>query len=61
MNNTIVTLKQKEGRYLKQGGLWIFDNEIDTIQGTFKNGEVVTVHDFDGYPMGKGYINQNSW
>lgn len=60
MNNTIVTLKQKEGRYLKQGGLWIFDNEIDTIQGTFKNGEVVTVHDFDGYPMGKGYINQNS-
>lgn len=60
MNNTIVTLKKGEGRYLKQGGLWIFDNEIDTITGTFTNGDVVSVHDFDGYPMGKGYINQNS-
>lgn len=60
MNNTVVILKKGEGRYLKQGGLWIYDNEIDTIKGTFKNGEVVTVHDFDGYPLGKGYINQNS-
>lgn len=60
MNNTVVTLKKGEGRALKQGGLWIFDNEIDTITGSFKNGDVVRVHDFDGYPMGKGYINQNS-
>lgn len=60
VNNTIVTLKKGEGRYLKQGGLWIFDNEIDTIEGTFKNGDVVSVRDFDGYPLGKGYINQNS-
>ena len=41
-------------------GLWIFDNEIDTITGRFRNGDLVTVHDFDGYPMGRGYINQNS-
>lgn len=60
MNNTIVTLKKGEGRTIKAGGAWIFDNEIDTITGTFKNGQVVVVHDFDGYPMGKGYINQNS-
>ena len=60
MNNTIVTLKKGEGRTIKAGGAWIFDNEIDTITGSFKNGEVVVVHDFDGYPMGKGYINQNS-
>lgn len=59
-NHTIVTLKKGEGRTIKAGGLWIFDNEIDSIVGKFKNGEVVTVHDFDGYPMGKGYINQNS-
>lgn len=56
----IVTLKKGEGRTIKAGGAWIFDNEIDTITGRFKNGEVVTVHDFDGYPMGKGFINQNS-
>lgn len=58
--SAIVTLKKWEGRTIKAGGAWIFDNEIDTITGRFKNGEVVTVHDFDGYPMGKGFINQNS-
>ena len=56
----IVTLKKGEGRTIKAGGAWIFDNEIDTITGRFKNGEIVTVHDFDGYTMGKGFINQNS-
>ncbi|MBR6003599.1 MAG: class I SAM-dependent rRNA methyltransferase, partial [Lachnospiraceae bacterium] len=35
-------------------------NEIDTITGTFTNGDIVLVHDFDGYPMGAGFINQNS-
>lgn len=59
-NHTIVTLKKGEGRTIKAGGAWIFDNEIDTIVGKFTNGDIVTVHDFDGYPMGKGYINQNS-
>ena len=58
--SAIVTLKKGEGRTIKAGGAWIFDNEIDTITGRFKYGEVVTVHDFDGYPMGKGFINQNS-
>lgn len=60
MENTIVRLKKGEGRTIKAGGAWIFDNEIDTIKGTFKNGAIVTVEDFDGYPMGKGYINQKS-
>ena len=32
--------------------MWVFDNEIDTVTGTFENGEVVLVLDFDGYPMG---------
>ncbi len=58
--SAIVTLKKGEGRTIKAGGMWIYDNEIDTITGRFKNGEIVTVHDFDGYPMGKGFINQNS-
>lgn len=59
-NHTIVTLKKGEGRTVKAGGLWIYNNEIETITGRFTNGDVVTVHDFDGYPMGKGFINQNS-
>lgn len=57
---TVVTLKKGEGRTIKAGGAWIFDNEIDNISGPFKNGAVVSVVDFDGYPMGKGFINQNS-
>lgn len=60
MYNTIVTLKKGEGRTIKSGGAWIFDNEIETIMGRFTNGDIVTVHDFDGYPMGNGFINQNS-
>ena len=43
MNETIVTLKKGEGRAFKAGGLWIYDNEIESIHGTFKNGAVVTV------------------
>lgn len=56
----IVTLKKGEGRTIKSGGLWIYDNEIDTIMGSFENGDMVIVHDFDGYPMGRGFINLNS-
>lgn len=44
-NHTIVTLKKGEGRTIKAGGAWIFDNEIDTITGTFTNGDIVVVHD----------------
>ena len=60
MAEAIVTLKKGEGRSLKAGGLCVFDNEIDTIVGTFTNGDIVIVHDFDGYMMGRGFINQNS-
>lgn len=60
MITTIVTLKKGEGRSLKAGGAWIYNNEIDTITGTFKNGSIVRVNDFDGYPLGLGFINQNS-
>jgi len=60
MYHTIVTLKKGEGRTIKSGGAWIFDNEIATITGRFHNGDMVAVHDFDGYPMGNGFINQNS-
>jgi len=56
----IVTLKKGEGRTLRAGGLWVYDNEIDTITGTVENGELVLVKDCNGYPMGIGFINRNS-
>ena len=60
MSEAIVTLKKGEGRMLKSGGLWIFDNEIASILGSFEDGDIVAVHDFDCYGLGKGFINRNS-
>lgn len=56
----IVSLKKGEGRTLKAGGAWVYDNEIASIMGSFEDGDMVIVKDFDGYPMGKGFINRNS-
>lgn len=60
MSQAIVTLKKGEGRTLKAGGAWVYDNEIDSIMGSFTDGDIVIVKDFDGYPMGRGFINRNS-
>ncbi|MGI6009929.1 MAG: class I SAM-dependent rRNA methyltransferase [Ruminococcus sp.] len=60
MADAIVTLKKGAGRTLKQGGPWIYDNEVESIAGSFKDGDVVLVHDFDGYPLGRGFINCKS-
>lgn len=58
--DTKVTLKQGEGRTLSAGGMWVYDNEIDKIEGRFKNGGLVSVVAFNGFPLGIGFINQNS-
>ena len=60
MSFAVVTLKKGEGRTLKSGGMWIYDNEIDSVMGHFENGDIVLVKDFDGFPMGKGFINTRS-
>ena len=60
MENTIVKLKKGEGRLLKSGGMWVFDNEIDKIEGEFEDGDMVAVEDFDGYFLGHGFINTKS-
>lgn len=56
----IVKIKKGEGRSLKNGGLWTYDNEIDEITGDFENGDLVYVHDFDDFYLGCGFINTNS-
>jgi len=60
MYNTVVMLKKGEGRTLKAGGMWVYDNEIASVKGDFEDGDLVAVHDFDGYCMGVGYINTKS-
>lgn len=60
MSIAVAVLKKGEGRALKSGGLWVYDNEIASIMGNFENGDIVIVRDFDGYPLGRGFINTNS-
>lgn len=56
----VVTVKKGEARSLKAGGLWIYDNEIDTITGAASDGALVRVNDFDGFVLGTGFINRKS-
>lgn len=56
----IVHIRKGQGRSLKAGGAWIYDNEIENIAGEFKNGDMVSVEDFDGYSLGTGFINTRS-
>ena len=58
--SAVVYLKKGGGRALKGGGAWIYDNEIESVTGHFENGDLVSVRDFDNYPMGVGFINTDS-
>lgn len=60
MYQTVVTLKKGEGRTIKAGGMWIYDNEIASVSGDFENGDLVTIEDFDGYFLGYGFLNMHS-
>ncbi|ETP71564.1 putative SAM-dependent methyltransferase, partial [Lachnospiraceae bacterium JC7] len=55
-----IILKKGEGRTIKAGGAWIYDNEIDKYEGEYENGDIISVSDFDGFFMGYGFINHNS-
>ena len=60
MAQAAAVLKKGEGRMLKAGGPWIFDNEIASLEGSYENGDILEVRDFDGYSLGKGFINDHS-
>ena len=55
-----VILKKGEGRTIKAGGAWIYDNEIDRYEDGITDGDIVEVKDFDGYYLGTGFINRRS-
>ncbi len=60
MYQTIVTLKKGEGRSLKAGGMWVYDNEIASVTGKHEDGDIAIVRDFDGFDMGCGFLNRKS-
>lgn len=55
-----IKLKKGEGRLLKSGGAWVFDNEIQEVSDDIEDGELVEVHDFDDFFMGWGFYNSAS-
>ena len=66
MQNTLytitgtVTLKKGAGRSLKAGGMWVYDNEISSMDENAQDGCLVHVLDFDGFFLGTGFINRRS-
>ena len=62
-SSAVVYIKKGAGRSLKAGGQWIYDNEIDRVkasEGDTSDGSILRVCDFDGYPLGFGFINSHS-
>lgn len=59
-NRAIVILKKGAGRTLKAGGMWVYDNEIDSVTGAQEDGGLAEVRDFDGYFLGTGFLNTRS-
>ena len=45
---------------MKAGGPWVYDNEVERIEGEPLDGDVVSVHDYNGFCLGKGFLNRRS-
>lgn len=59
-HHPVVRLKRGEGRAFKAGGPWIYDNEIGEILGEPTDGGIVRIEDYNGYPLGVGFLNRAS-
>ena len=60
MTDAAIRLKRGEGRAFKAGGPWIYDNEIGEILGDPADGGIVRIEDYNGYPLGVGFLNRAS-
>ena len=58
--DAVLVVKKGAARSLKAGGAWIYDNEIDRVEGNVSGGEIVQVRDYDGYRLGYGCVNPAS-
>ncbi|MBO8160002.1 MAG: class I SAM-dependent rRNA methyltransferase [Thermosipho sp. (in: Bacteria)] len=55
-----VFLKKDLKNRIKNGHPWIYDNEIEKVEGEIENGNIVDVFNHEKHFIGKGYINFNS-
>lgn len=57
---TQVYLKRGEENDIFAGHLWVYDNEVEHIEGAVIPGDIVDVLNFRGAFLGRGYINPRS-
>lgn len=55
-----IILKRNENYRISAGHLWVFSNEIETIDGDAENGDIVSLFDFRKNYLGDGFYNKNS-
>lgn len=55
-----ITLKKNEDRRILKGHLWVFSNEIKSIEETPQAGDIVELRNHAGVFLGKGVYNPNS-
>ncbi|MEG1608835.1 MAG: class I SAM-dependent rRNA methyltransferase [Clostridia bacterium] len=55
-----LTLKKNEEKLIIAGRCWVYANEVNTIDGSGKNGDLAFVYSASGLFLGKGFINHLS-
>ena len=55
-----VTVSRKCERFIKDGHIWVYHDEIREIDGSYENGDIVDVMTEKGKYLGSGYINDHS-
>ena len=60
MENCRIILKPLEDLRIREGHPWVYNNEIKTIEGPIKSGEIAYVYDDKRNFIGKGLLNTAS-
>ena len=55
-----IFLKKNEERRIKTGHLWIFSNEIQSVENDIENGDLIDAFDSKNNFLGSGFYNKNS-
>ena len=56
MKRAVVFLKKGEGRTVRSGGAWIYDNEIALVEGDIEPGDLVDVFGSSDNPQRSSYF-----